>query len=194
MIVRLARCARASAGIHLVLVTGALLTTTILTFELVRYVQLQNRAERAVVTIADYASRQPTVDCRQVRALAQFVQAEMLGANASGLLALTSAIGDPTEERGFAEDWTWEPPFVLGPADIAPPVERCRDGLARRRGETLAALAMVDGEAVVVAQLCLAPDEDDLLTPGWLRAVITSAIYRQHVLPIRAASLQQVCA
>ena len=185
---------RASAGIHFVLVTGALLTATTLTFELVRYVQLQGRAERAVITVSDYASREATVDCSQVRALAQFVHAEMLGEKSSGLLALTAAAGDPDEENGFVENWTWDPPFVLGPANSSTRLEDCRDDLATRRKEALDALAMADGEGVVMAQLCLTPGAEQLLAPAWLQAVITSAIYRYHVLPIRAATLQQVCA
>jgi hypothetical protein len=183
-----------SAGIHLVLVTGALLTATVLTFELVRYVQLQGRAERAVVTVADYASREATVDCRQVRALVQFVHAEMLGEESSGLLALTAAAGDPDEGSGFVERWTWDPPFALGPGRSSTRLDRCRAELATRRSAALDALAMAAGEDVVMAQLCLTPGAEQLLAPAWLQSVITSAIYRYHVLPIRAATLQEVCA
>ena len=186
--------ARASAGIHFVLVAGALLTATTLTFELVRYVQLQGRVERAVVTVADYASREETVDCSQVRALAQFVHTEMLGEEASALLALTGAAGDPDEDDGFVENWTWDPPFALGPGASSTRLDSCRANLATRRIEALKALAMADGEGVVMAQLCLTPGAGQLLSPVWMQRVITSAIYRYHVLPIREATLQQVCA
>lgn len=183
----------ASAGIQLALVTGALLTASTLTFDLVRYVQLQGRAERAVASVADYASRGESVDCRQVRALAQFVQSEMLGAGAFGLLALTAATGDTTEADGFVENWTWDPPFVLGPEDPPTRITQCRARLAARRTSTLQAVAMADGEGVVIAQLCLAPGAEQLLTPDWMQEVVAAAIYRYHVLPARGATPSQVC-
>ena len=184
---------RASAGIQLVLVAGALLVASTTTFDLVRYVQLQGWAERAVVSVADYASRDENVDCSEVQALAEFVKSEMLGEDSFGLLALTAATGDATEAGGFVEDWTWDPPFMLGPEDPPDRIEQCRVGLAARRASTLEALAMADGEGVVIAQLCLSPDAGRLLLPAWLQNIMTTAIYRYHVLPVRGATPVQVC-
>ena len=184
---------RAAAGIFFVLGAGALLTASTLTFDLVRYVHLQGRAERAVVTIADYASRDPEVDCSQVRALAQFVHWESLGEQSAGVLALTSAVGDADEANRFVEDWTWDPPFDIGPATPPTRLNQCRNDLAANRAQALTALSMTDGEGVVVAQLCLTPGSEQFTIPAWLQDALGMVIYRYHVLPIRAATLSQVC-
>ena len=184
---------RGNAGVFFVLGAGALLTASSLTLDLVRYVHLQERAERAAVTIADYASRTEEVDCRETRALARFLHAESLGDQSYGLLTLTTVTGDSGEPGGFVEDWTWNPPFGLGPAADPARLEQCRGGLAASRTETLTALAMTDGEGVVMAQLCLAPNPDAFLVPGWIQDAVGMQIYRYHLLPIRAAQLSEVC-
>lgn len=185
---------RATAGIFFVLGASALITASTLTFDLVRYVQAQAQVERAVVTIADYASREDEVDCGEVRALARFVHAEMLGEQSYGLLVLTSATGDTDTATGFVEDWTWALPFALGPADDPARLDQCRAGLVPNRTETLTTLAMSDGEGIVMAQLCLAPDPDDFLGPEWVQEAVGMEIYRYYLLPIRASTLTQVCA
>lgn len=190
---RFLRNERAAAGIFFVLGASALLTASTLTFDLVRYVHLQGQVERAAVTLADYASRDPEVDCSEVHALAQFVHREALGGQSSGVLTLTSARGDTNEAQGFTEDWTWNPPFDIGPADAPARLKQCRDDLASNRSQTLAALDMADGEGVIMAQLCLTPDSGQFTLPTWLQNAVGMVIYRYHVLPIRAAALSQVC-
>ena len=190
---RFLRSRRASAALQFVLGVGTLLMVTTFTLDLVRFIQLQGRVERTVRTIADYASRNPQVDCREVEALARFAHAETLGEKSSGLLVLTSAAGDTGGADGFVEDWTWNPPVVLGATDSINGLTQCRDGLTPDRAETLGMLGMSDGDRVVVAQLCLAPDPAQFLSPAWVQENIGMAIYRHHVVPTRSATLSQVC-
>ena len=185
--------ARGSASIYFVLGAGALLTSSALTFDLTRYVQLQGRAERATITMADYASRDGQVDCGEVKALAGFLRTETLGENASGVLALTSAVGDQNAADGFAVKWTWNPPAELRPPGGGDRLQECRNNLAVRRSETLQALAMANGEGVMMVQFCVAPDTGHFVSPAWVQDTVGMTIYRHHVLPVRVPDPRQVC-
>ena len=187
------RKAHASAGIFFALGAGAMLTASALTFDLTRYVQLQGRAERAVITIADFASRDGQVDCSVVQTLAGFLRTETLGENASGVLALTAAVGDQNEADGFAVTWTWDPPAELRPAGGGDRLVQCRNDLIARRSETLGALSMADGEDVIMVQFCMAPDTGHFISPAWVQDTVGMAIYRHHVLPARVPNPTQVC-
>ena len=193
MAVGFLRKVHGSAGIYFALGAGAMLTASALTFDLTRYVQLQGRAERAAITIADYASREGKVDCSEVRALAGFLRTETLGENASGVLALTAAAGDADEDNGVAEEWTWDPPVELRPVGGVDRLQQCRDALAERRTETLGALSMVDGEDVIMVQFCIAPDTGHFISPAWVQDTVGMTIYRHHVLPARIPDPTQVC-
>ena len=184
---------RGSAGISFVLGAGAMLTATALTFDLMRFVQIQGRAERAAVTVADYASRDPEVDCSDVRRLMGFLRKETLGQDSAGLLAVTAAVGDTGEPNGFAEQWTWDPPANLGSAQAIARLERCGDELTTQRTEVLRALGLAADEAVVMVQLCVTPDPDHFVSPAWILETVGMRIYRHHVLPAREGSPTEVC-
>ena len=186
------RSERANAGILFVLGVSAMVTAATMSVDLVRHVGVQGRLARSTIAIADYASREPEVDCIELRALARLLQVNGLGAESLGLLALTSATGDADATDGFVENWTWDPPYVLGSGDSAR-LESCRSRLQANRNETLGALALADGEVVAMAQLCYAPAQEWYFLPTWMHSVAGQDLYWYHVLPARGDRLDQVC-
>ena len=190
---RFFRTDRANAGIFFVLGAAMLVSAAVACIDLVRYVEVQGRAARAARVIADYAAREPEVDCHEVRALAEFAHTETLGDRNAGLLVLTLATGDTHHQDGYEEDWTWDPPLAFGPPALDQHLDMCRNHLAANRADAFRALAMAHGESAVAIQLCLAPDPDRFVLPAPLLAVVSADIYQYHVVPIRADDLVFKC-
>ena len=174
----------ATAGIEMGLGTAALLTATMLCFDVYSIARVDAAGGRSAVAIAEYVSRETAPNGDDLAALAQFLHEHEFGAPVSAAFAIT-AIHRPF--GATATNVLWSDDSIrfgdhTATADLA--AECGRRGTQGWRAFLLGPPAnsgMTEGETVFVAEICVRPSRQGLFT----NLLISGDSYHLHILPAR---------
>ena len=180
-----ARDRRGSAAVEFAVGVAALLTISMLCFDLYSLVRVYRASAQSAVVMADYVSRETTPNWHQVSTLGEFLRHRVFGAPVH-LVYVISAVGYPSGGDPVQVLWV-DDTIRFGDAAVtsALAAECSRRGSQGWRAALLAGLGafgMTEGEVVIVAEVCARPGREGMLTNRF----VTGDIYRLHVRSSRA--------
>ena len=181
---RFATDCRAAAGIELAIGGVALLAVAMVCFDLYSLVRLGTASARSAVAMADYISRERAPDGEQVAALGEFLYETDFKSPADLVFVISVARG-PVDSAPAEVLWVDDTLRIGDPATTDHLVGVCEQhGEQRWRRDLLGAQdspLIVEGEIVVVAEVCARPQREGSLSGR----LIGGDFYRLHMLPAR---------
>ncbi len=182
-----ARDTRGVAGIELALGAVALLTISMLCFDLYSLVGLNGASARSAAAMADYVSREAAPDGDEIAALGEFLHQEEFGSPADVVYVITAIRRPPGEDTA---EVLWVDNSIRFGATQTTDVlagECARRANAAWKTTLLgeaAASGLVEREVAIVAEVCARPTREGLLTSRF----VSGDVYRLHIIPSREAA------
>ncbi len=181
---RFARRTDGAAGIELGFGAAALLTVSMLCFDLYSVVSVDTGGARSAVTLAEFVSRETAPRKDVLSSLGGFLHRGEFGAPTNVAYAI-SAIQRPTGEDRAVVLWT-EDTIRFGDdsatAELANKcAERARQGWQAILLGPPGTSGMIEGEVVVVAEVCARPSQQGLIS----NVLFVGDSYHLHILPAR---------
>ena len=178
-----ARDPRGAASLELAIGSVALLSISVLCFDLYSRIEADTAVARMAVTMADYVSRDAVPDGDEMKALGDYLYRHELRVPAN-LVYVVTALHQPTGTPRPDVAVLWSDDTIrFGDATVT---EALATGCARYVGEGGAAnlsdgFAMADDEVLIIAEVCAGLTREGFLTGTF----IAGGIYRLHALPAR---------
>ena len=178
------RGSRGAAAISLALGVSALITVSLLGFDLYSRIEAGTTAGRMAATMAEYVSRESAPDGAQLDALAQYLHERDLDAPAD-VAYVVSVIRKPAGTDPAAVSWT--DTIVSGEAAATSAVAgSCGRFGAEGGAATLpASFAMTASEVVVIVEVCARLRREGSFTGR----LVTGDVYRLFALPAHDPAL-----
>ena len=181
---RFARRSDGAAGIELGFGAAALLTVSMLCFDLHSVVSVDTAGARSAVTLAEFVSREIAPEKDPLPSLGEFLQRQEFGVPTHAAFAI-SAVQRPTGEDRAVILWT-DSSIRFGDDAVTAELageceERASDGWHAILLGPPAESGMTEGEVVLVAEVCARPSRQGLIASR----LFVGDSYHMHILPAR---------
>ena len=181
---RFARRADGAAGIELGFGAAAMLTVSMLCFDLYSVVSVDTAGARSAVTLAEFVSRETAPQRDVLAALGEFLQTREFGVPTNAAFAV-SAVERPAGEDRAVVLWT-DDSIRFGNDSVTQDLadeceERAREGWREILLGPAATSGMTEGEVVLVAEVCARPSQQGLIS----NLLLVGDSYHMHILPAR---------
>ncbi len=179
-----ARESAGSAGIEVGLGSVALLTVSMLCFDIYSVIRLDTAGARSAIAVADYVSREIAPNGDEIAALGEFLHRTEFDAPAN-VAYVISAVRRPTGDDPAAVLWADNTIRFGNEAATAELAGECTLRASQGWRPVLlgppATSGMQEGEVTFVAEVCSRPSQQGLLT----NTLIAGDSYHVHILPAR---------
>lgn len=181
---RFVRRADGAAGVELGFGVAALLTISMLCFDLYAVVRVDSAGARAAVTLAEFVSRETAPNKAALSSLGGYIHRGEFEAPTDVAYTITAIQRRTGEDRAVVL-WT-EDTIRFGEAQAAAALatecaNRARQGWRAVLLGPAATSRMTEGEVIVVAEVCARPSRQGLIS----NLLIVGDSYHLHVLPVR---------
>lgn len=177
-----------AAGIEIALAAGALLSVSMLCFDLYSLVKVDTSGARAAVAIADYVSRDTAPNGEEITALGEYLHQQEFEVPADVAFVISAIRREPGDDPAVL---LWSDDTIrFGNAEATAELagECTRRGTAGWRAVLLgppATSGMAAGEVAFVAEVCSRPRREGLVS----NMLLAGDSYHMHVLPARDSSV-----